>query len=120
MRSNDLGKLPAPAMLQFKPHRRGATLGASSMRRTAAMVTLITVVVAEALCGRAHLTREDAVPSRLTQRALTSEAPDDRYWPGLGREPCADNRSVVTGPCWHAMRTLRGACSAQVSTGVFD
>jgi Patatin-like phospholipase len=53
------------------------------MKRAAIAITLITIVVADALGGCAHLTRVDAVPPRLTQRALTPEVSDDRYWPEL-------------------------------------
>ena len=126
LRSKDLGKLRALAMLRFKPHCRSGTLGATGIKRASTTVTyqLITVVVADALCGRAHLTREDAVRRRLTQRALTSEVSDDRYCVGLGRELCADNCRVV---CRARARiadrdrpVAASICSAQGSTGVFD
>jgi predicted acylesterase/phospholipase RssA len=63
----------------------GATTGSRSkmMKRVAVSLPLITVVVALTPCGCAHLTRQEAVPPRLTQRALTPEASDDRYWPDL-------------------------------------
>jgi predicted acylesterase/phospholipase RssA len=48
-----------------------------------AAVTLITIVAAATLCGCTHLAREEAVPPRLTQAALTSENSNDRYWPQL-------------------------------------
>jgi predicted acylesterase/phospholipase RssA len=52
------------------------------MKRVAATLALI-FAADLALCGCAHLTRQEAVPPRLTQSALTSEASDDRYWPDL-------------------------------------
>jgi predicted acylesterase/phospholipase RssA len=72
------------------------------MKRAAATVTLITIVVGATLCGCAHLSREEAVPPRLTQRALTPEESDDRYWPELdeSRAPtiaaCAAERERET------------------------
>jgi predicted acylesterase/phospholipase RssA len=41
------------------------------------------ILFALTLCGCAHLTRREAVPPRLTQRAATQEASEDRYWPDL-------------------------------------
>jgi hypothetical protein len=49
------------------------------MKGVAISFPSITIVVAVTLCGRADLTRQDAVPPRLTQRALTPEASDTRY-----------------------------------------
>jgi len=53
------------------------------MKGAAANFPLIMCVVAVTLCGCAVLTRQDAVPPRLTQIALTPEASDTRYWPDL-------------------------------------
>jgi hypothetical protein len=97
LRSKDLGKLSAPAKLQFKPHCRRGTLGAIGMKRAAATVTLITIAVADALCGRATLP-EKMRCRRATQRALNSEMSDDRYWPDLD-ESCA-----LTIAAWCAER----------------
>jgi hypothetical protein len=64
---------------QLGPHR-GLF---NNMKRVAATLTSIMFGPALTLCGCAHLTRQEAVPPRLTQRALTPEASDDRYWPDL-------------------------------------
>lgn len=53
------------------------------MKGVAVSFPSIMIVVAVTLCGCAELTRQDAVPPRLTQRALTPEASDTRYWPNL-------------------------------------
>ena len=79
------------------------------------MVTLITVVVADALCGRTHLTREDAVPPRLTQRALTSEVSVDRYFVGLGRELRADNCRVVRRARARQLAPLMAVLASSIS-----
>ena len=128
LRSKDLGRLRALAILQFKPHCRSGTLGASryetSLRHGNAD-QLITVVVADALCGRAHLTREDAVPPRLTQRALTSEVSDDRYWSDLdeSRAPtiaawCAERERespIATGESPHQFAPLKAVLASSIS-----
>jgi predicted patatin/cPLA2 family phospholipase len=62
-------------------HRRPAR--SDPMKRVAATLALIMFVVDLALCGCADLPRQEAVPPRMTQRALTPEASDDRYWPDL-------------------------------------
>jgi hypothetical protein len=53
------------------------------MKGVAASFSSIMIIVAVTLCGCADLTRQDAVPPRLMQRALTPEASDTRYWPDL-------------------------------------
>src|SRR5580698_1842790 len=53
------------------------------MNRAATNLALIMLAVEVTLCGCAHLSREEAVPPRLTQRALTPESSDTRYWPEL-------------------------------------
>jgi predicted acylesterase/phospholipase RssA len=53
------------------------------MKNIRGYVVAITFVLNPILCGCAHLPRQDAVPPRLTQRALTAEASDTRYWPDL-------------------------------------
>ena len=50
---------------------------------------MIMLVMDLSLCGCAHLPRQEAVPQRLTQRALTLQAADARYWPDLDQ-----NRAV--------------------------
>jgi hypothetical protein len=93
------------------------------MKRNSATVTLITVVVADALCGRAHLTREDAVPPRY---AKSAEFGDVRrpILVGLGRELCADSCRVVCRArariADRDRRVAKSICSVQDNTGVFD
>jgi predicted acylesterase/phospholipase RssA len=41
------------------------------------------VAIALTLCGCAHLSREEAVPARLTESALPADAADVRFWPDL-------------------------------------
>jgi predicted patatin/cPLA2 family phospholipase len=53
------------------------------MNRAAARPLSILLVMAMTLVGCAHLSRQEAVPSRLTQRALTPGSSDARYWPDL-------------------------------------
>jgi predicted acylesterase/phospholipase RssA len=50
----------------------------TAIRSAAALLSAIST-----LCACAHLNREDAVPARLTQSALTTEAADARFWPEL-------------------------------------
>src|ERR1700734_3342833 len=60
------------------------------MKRVAVTFPLIALAAAPVLCGCAHLTREEAVPPRLTQRALTPAVFDDRYWPELDQGRAAE------------------------------
>jgi hypothetical protein len=62
------------------------------MKRLAARFPLAMFIVELTLCG-CVLPRQEAVPPRLTQRALTSEASDTRYWPDL--DPSRAERIAV-------------------------
>jgi hypothetical protein len=70
-------------ILRCVPHITRLYPVRSDMKRIAASLPLIMFVVDLTLYGCAHLPRQEAVPPRMTQRALTSEASDTRYWPDL-------------------------------------
>ena len=73
-----------------KPRRRSGSPGrtrhqarSDDMKNLAASLPLIMFVANPTLSGCAHLSRQEAVPPRLTQRAQTLQSSDTRYWPDL-------------------------------------